>query len=79
MNVNTYKSLYKPLLWGGIPREYFILIALFSILSVMVFQSLKACLPILAIYGIMVLLNRIDAKILTILKENLAFKHIYFH
>lgn len=79
MEVNTYKSLYKPLLWGGINREYFILIFLASIGSVMLFKTFRALLPIIAIYSILVIINRIDTKLISILKENLKFKNVYFH
>ena len=42
MEVNTYKSLYKPLLWGGINREHFILIFLSAIASIMLFKTFRA-------------------------------------
>ena len=44
MEVNTYKSLYKPLLWGGINREHFILIFLSAIASIMLFKTFRCYL-----------------------------------
>ena len=79
MEVNTYKSLYKPLLWGGINREHFILIFLSAIASIMLFKTFRAIFPIIAIYTILVIINRIDTKLITILQENLKFKNVYFH
>ncbi len=79
MEINTYKSLYKPLLWGGVKREYFILIFLSSIGSIMLFKTFRAILPIIAIYSLLVIINRIDVNLIPILKENLKFKNIYFH
>lgn len=79
MEVNTYKSLYKPLLWGGINRDHFILIFLASIASIMLFKTFRAIFPIIAIYTILVIINRIDNKLIPILQENFKFKNIYFH
>lgn len=78
MKVPTYKSLYRPLTWGGIPRNAFILIIFGSMMSVMIFKNIKACLPLLLIYLIMLALIKVDAKILDILRRNLRLKDAYF-
>ena len=64
--------------WGGIPRTAFLLIIMFGMLSVVAFKSLRAILPIAAVYLLMLTLVRIDYKILAILKENLGHKDSYF-
>lgn len=48
MFVPVFKSLSKPMTWGGVPRNIFILIILASLISVVIFQSIKGVLPILA-------------------------------
>lgn len=78
MEIPTFKSLYKPMTWGGIPRTAFLLIIMFGMLSVVAFKSLRAILPIAAVYLLMLTLVRIDYKILEILKENLGHKDSYF-
>lgn len=77
MTINTYKSLYKPMTWGGIPRVLFILIVLFSIISIILFKSIRGVLPIAAIYGIILLAVRVDYYIFNILFENLRYKDAY--
>jgi type IV secretory pathway VirB3-like protein len=78
VEIPTFKSLYKPMTWGGIPRTAFLLIIMFGMLSVVAFKSLRAILPIAAVYLLMLTLVRIDYKILEILKENLGHKDSYF-
>ena len=67
MIVPVFKSLSKPMTWGGVPRNIFILIILASLISVVIFQSIKGVLPILAVYMIVLALCKYDPKIFTIL------------
>lgn len=78
MEIPTFKSLYKPMTWGGIPRTAFILIIMCGMFSIVAFKSLRAILPIAAVYLLLLALVRIDYKILEILKENLGHKDSYF-
>ena len=78
MEIPTYKSLFKPMLWGGVPRNMMIFIILLSMLSIILLQSWRGILPIIALYALLVLLMRIDYKILPILQENLKYKDAYF-
>lgn len=78
MEIPTYKALYKPKLWGGLPRNTFILMLVLVALAVMVFKTPKAVLPIGILYGILVSITRYDPKYLSILEENLRNKDAYF-
>lgn len=78
MIVPVFKSLSKPMTWGGVPRNIFILIILASLISVVIFQSIKGVLPILAVYMIVLALCKYDPKIFSILYKNLNLKTHYF-
>lgn len=78
MKIPIYKSIYKEVLWAGIPRNYLIFIAILTLLSLMVFRTPKAIFPILLIYFILVAITRFDPNYISILKRNLQFKDSYF-
>lgn len=78
MQVPVFKSLAKPMTWGGIPRTVFIVIIIMALFSVVIFQSIKGVLPILAGYVIILSLCRYDPKIFSILYKNLCLKTHYF-
>lgn len=78
MNIPVFKSLAKPMTWGGVPRSIFIMIILATLISVVLFQSIKGVLPIMAVYAIILFLCKYDPKIFTILYNNLNLKTHYF-
>ena len=38
MRAKVFKSLTKPVFWGGLPRELFIFLFMFGLLSIMIFH-----------------------------------------
>lgn len=78
MKIPIYKSLYKAILWGGIPRKYFITIIVLTLLVIVVFKTPKAVIPIFILYSIMLGITRFDPNYISILKRNLRFKDSYF-
>lgn len=78
MTIPVFKSLAKPMTWGGVPRNVFIMIIMAALISIVIFQSIKGVLPILAVYAIILSLCRYDPKIFSILYKNLHLKTHYF-
>ena len=78
MRAKVFKSLTKPVFWGGLPRELFIFLFMFGLLSIMIFHSLTALFPLFIIYAFLAGIAKIDHRIFSILRESFRFKSHYF-
>lgn len=78
MRAKVFKSLTKPVYWGGLPRELFIALFMFGLLCLMIFHSLKAIFPLFILYAFLVGIVKIDHRIFSILNEAFRLKSHYF-
>lgn len=77
MIVQTSRSLHKVITWGGIPRVFFVPIVLLAVTAIVVFQTPRAVLPVMALYLILMAIVKIDPKIVSIVRENNKYKDVY--
>lgn len=76
--IPTYKALYKPMLWGQLPRGIFIGFIIFTLTFLVTFKNVAVVIATACVYALLVALIKYDAKILSIIIENFKFKDVYF-
>ena len=77
MKIKVYKSLYKPPVIAGISRKAFGSLLMATFMSVAVFRSPEALLPVIVIYFILRWCMKKDNHLLNILQRNLRLKDAY--
>lgn len=77
MDVKVFKSLYKPLTWGGIPRVSFISIVVVTILIATFHLNFNTVLVPLFLYGVIWKITKLDPKYPRIIYENSKYKDVY--
>lgn len=78
MYAKVFKSLCKPVFWGGLPRDVFISILLIGIFSFVILHSIKVFIPLFFIYIFLLSIVRIDHRIFGIIKDSLRLKSHYY-
>lgn len=78
MHAKVFKSLSKPVFWGGLPRDMFIVIFMFGLFTLILFHTIKALAPLFIIYLFLVGVARIDHRIFGILRESIKIKSHYY-
>lgn len=76
--IPVYKSLYKPMLWGGLPRTIFIAFLIFEMAFLVVFRNQSVVLAGLCIYFVLLAITRYDTHFFRILMQSFKLKDAYF-
>lgn len=78
MQVPVFRSIAKPIYWGGLPRSVLICMILFTGVGFFFFRSLYVVVPTTLLYYALKLVVREDRRIFSILRQNFRLKSYYY-
>lgn len=78
MQVPVFRSIAKPVYWGGLPRGILICLIIFTGVAFFIFKSLYVVIPTTLLYYILKLIVREDRRVFGILRQNFKLKSYYY-